>query len=84
MYRGIMERVGWISVKDRLPEKVMANDNLFDLAQEFIVCSNQGVHSGIWQNGEWSETILYNSDYWPWYDLEVTHWMPLPDPPEEA
>lgn len=61
--------VGWISVKDRLPEN-----------KQWALCK---CRAGIYE-------VLRN-DFGSWYHDKghtymsgfVTHWMPLPEPPEE-
>lgn len=60
---------GWISVKDRLPERF----------QPVLVCREKNglpyVEQGCKDVGEW----------WKVYGTrtkQVTHWMPLPEPPE--
>jgi hypothetical protein len=63
----------WISVKDRLPED----------SQEVIIYSEGGkVEAGVYYCKE------FGFDY---YDVSirdiivnVTHWMPLPEPPRDA
>ena len=62
----------WISVKDRLPEAF----------QEVIVCreSRQAKTTVIVEQGQ-----LTVNGWWKVYGTRtkaVTHWMPLPEPPE--
>lgn len=60
----------WISVKDRLPEigkKVLAYRP--SMYYEFIQTIYHG--SEMWENG-----------YDIKGDMVITHWMPLPEPPE--
>jgi hypothetical protein len=68
----------WISVEERLPE----HDKLV------LVCdANEGVHGyvGIWSfeiDKDDGSDCWYDSGGW-WHPLEeVTHWMPLPEPPK--
>lgn len=79
--------VGWISVKDKLPEP----------EQEVLVIahgwSNRLLYIGSYQRVEAETSWLTGvtskaSDWslWGWSYLrepEVTHWMPLPEPPKE-
>jgi hypothetical protein len=67
----------WISVKDRLPTYEEAS-----MTRECIVAVVGGT----------SQTSLYNNPNSPDYDdedcegfsyTEVSHWMPLPEPPQE-
>nr|DAW54023.1 MAG TPA: Protein of unknown function (DUF551) [Caudoviricetes sp.] len=65
------ERQRWISVTERLPEvgrRVLATSGVF-VGEAFRA-----------QSGEWARI------YGPWNDFlerSVTHWMPLPEGPEE-
>ena len=70
----------WISVDDRLPEE---DDNYI------VTACDEGCSAG---EGIWYSTVVVVAEYykgsWTWYDeysLEgiVTHWMPMPEPPEE-
>lgn len=57
---------GWISVKDRLPEK---NDT-------YIVTVNDGVQVfSTWD-------VYHSSFGWCSEAQKVTHWMPMPEPPK--
>ena len=59
----------WISVKDALPE---------DTREVLFLWSNRWFEVGYYDGNDWYE--------W-WYDgnicSDVTHWMPLPDPPKQ-
>lgn len=80
--------MNWISVKDRLPEEERA----------VIAFGTKAFYEGKWIEGKFIEKCIYRpedaKDGWikaPWVfnshccdDCldEVTHWMPLPDKPE--
>jgi len=70
---------GWISVDDRLPDSgvmvlVLANGK----PNKNVTLVNAYELAEYDQDG-W---IL---DTWPeWMDADVTHWMPLPEPPKEV
>ena len=73
----------WISVKDRLPD----SNGLY-----IVTACDEGCSAG---EGIWYDTVVVTAEYydgsWTWfeggseYDLSgiVTHWMPLPELPEE-
>lgn len=68
------EQPKWIPVEDRLPDK----------EGRYLVCDGGDVLeacfslTGQLRRPEWSTTDCYESE-----DLDhVTHWMPLPNPPE--
>lgn len=77
-----MAMTDWISVKDRLPE---AEGAYLVFAPSYTGGSSSGkeYHSGrmfsMWRHGKWSIEVGYHKR-----PGCVTHWMPLPEPPEEV
>ena len=61
----------WISVKDRLPEKNGAY---------LVFCDGESVFSAFYERGR--EHSEWTDDYEEYCDLDVSHWMPLPEPPK--
>lgn len=57
----------WISVEDRLP----------DMYKSVIVCTARGTVEQGWLTvyGNWECAVGV-------YSIQVTHWMPLPEPPK--
>lgn len=64
----------WISVKDRLPEMLHA-------ALVYCPKYNNVFCADIREDGHWYDFIQGNGGQ---IVDEVTHWMPLPEPPKEA
>ena len=61
----------WISVDDRLPKNRKAVLAWVPINQcHYLV------------NFEWPEWTSWQGDYRYWWCDEITHWMPLPEPPE--
>jgi hypothetical protein len=73
---------GWISVKERLPEvdvSVLAYDSASDymtLAHRFCYAESVRAAGGLAFKDE-------TDDYDYPTKFDPTHWMPLPDPPQE-
>lgn len=69
----ISNRMKWISVKDRLPEE----------GDTVLVFNTSGGEDCLvtiaikWPNEEWFLTEIETTSE------EVTHWMPLPEPPKQ-
>lgn len=79
----IQESDQWISVEDGLPECHSQHGDCFasgcvltyDKYGEMEV--NQYIKVGKHKGSGWNQTSEY------WESLDVTHWMPLPDPPND-
>lgn len=73
-----IDREAWVSVSERMPDE----------DQVVIVIANGKPRENINLNGafelaEWSERDGWVLECWPeWETPVVTHWMPLPEPPE--
>lgn len=62
----------WISVKDRLPEKY-----------KFVLCHKDGkTRIGYYIGAEYAKGVAAFADQSHAHSFGVTHWMPLPEPPE--
>lgn len=65
----------WISVKDRLPEKEQKVLVFYKAIGE-----KNRIHNDVIATN-WRKS---NGDFIPFRDYEITHWMPLPDPPVDG
>ncbi len=81
----------WISVKDRLPEIPEGKHGMSVLVAEFDPVFEE-IHPGggydvcrVAWDGKNFLTHYVNADGFGWHfapiNYDVTHWMPLPDPP---
>lgn len=85
----------WISVKDRLPEE--EQDVLMYTSEIEIYGRHKekkhlqhDIYRGYYEDGQWLTSYCYGCEYiykmnekYPNELIEVTHWMPLPEPPKE-
>jgi len=65
----------WISVKDRLPE--IGDDSPLVYPRKYHTTATYN-HCGD-LNGKWTVDDANGYEY----EVDVTHWMPLPEPPTE-
>ena len=71
--KGYRKQSGWVSVKERLPEK----DGMY-----IVHTKNLTGHSPLGLNVFVAEYILSDFVFYGWEDNRITHWMPLPEPPK--
>ena len=80
----------WISVKDRLPEDDLPQDT-DRLLIKVLVCSTSGKYGvRTLSRQRWimswdykTNTGTYSNWTWSRDARNITHWLPLPQPPEE-
>lgn len=65
----------WISVKDRLPIERIQHCLVFNGTAPLY---NQCVFAAVW----FSQTEKFKPEYNHDYMGDITHWMPMPPPPE--
>ena len=71
---------GWISVKDRLPEVPLE----YDCMEVLVYCKCPVRERMVIQlEFFWRDSTIYDEGCIPGFDIPgITHWMPLPSPPE--
>ena len=62
---------GWISIKDRLPDDDVS----------ILICSERKTISKATYSSDMGRYYIADSDLW-YNELDITHWMPLPEPPK--
>jgi hypothetical protein len=83
--KGLVERLiangvtvqKWISVEERLPE----------VGKEVLICDARDSFLGMFSLEEMKSDEVYywfDGDGWRLPSDEVTHWMPLPEPPKDG
>lgn len=72
----------WISVKDRLPEYKGAGDEQIVIVTGLEIGRRYVYYARAHDYGEKKDPNEIFS-VGGWSDMNVTHWMPLPDPPED-
>ena len=71
---------GWISVEDRLPEVPLE----YDCMEVLVYCKCPVRERMVIQlEFFWRDSTIYDEGCIPGFDIPgITHWMPLPSPPE--
>lgn len=75
----------WISVKDGLPKQMYEKLKYYSRRKVYIVCNNKGVVFAAYFNFESRDKNVknyFNPIHYPRILKNITHWMPLPNPPE--
>lgn len=69
---------GWISCSERMPENIPGS------CKEYLVFDglNNKVHHDYWVVPDGDSAPV--ASFWNHYGAHVTHWMPLPEPPQES
>jgi hypothetical protein len=64
----------WISVKDKLP---------VEIEKDYLVTDGENIDVYWWKKLRTKEKWIWN-DRDEFFDFNVTHWMPLPELPDET
>lgn len=69
----------WISVEDRMPDTVPCDAGT-EYSEAVVVWTNGNkAMIAVWDGIDW----ICQCDFWEAWGEEITHWMPLPEPPKE-
>ena len=79
----------WVSVEERMPEDDLPEGtNRLQIKVLVAIKAKNGytvrTQNRIRQEQSWSNKEPFTAWYWKFSHGEVTHWMPLPDPPKEG
>ncbi|EPD9348337.1 DUF551 domain-containing protein [Escherichia coli] len=66
---------GWISCNERMPE---------DGQHVIILCDGAFVLYAQYRDGEFFDVVRNGEEFFETQSRNVTHWMPLPEPPQEV
>ncbi|WP_373568538.1 DUF551 domain-containing protein [Escherichia coli] len=66
---------GWISCSERMPE---------DGQHVIILCDGAFVLYAQYRDGEFFDVVRNGEEFFETQSRNVTHWIPLPEPPQEA
>lgn len=71
----------WISVKDRLPEKLNENNQVY-LTEEVIGFDGESAYIGQFKVYKYDgHRTFFDGDC---FRSDITHWMPIPEAPKEG
>ena len=69
----------WISVEDRMPDTVPCDAGT-EYSEAVVIWTNGNkAMIAVWDGIDW----ICPCDFWEAWGEEITHWMPLPEPPKE-
>lgn len=66
---------GWISCSERMPD---------DGQQVIILCDGAFVLYAQYRDSEFFDVVRNGEEFFETQSRNVTHWMPLPEPPQEV
>lgn len=72
-------RYQWISVEERLPELIPCSAGTAYSEAVVVLTSGKKAMIAIWDGVD----FICAANYWDAEGEQITHWMPLPEPPEE-
>ena len=70
----------WIPVSERLPELIPCNAGTAYSEAVIVWTNGRKAMIAVWDGID----FLCAADYWEAWGENITHWMPLPEPPKEG
>ena len=75
-----LERTRWIPCSERLPDLIPCKAGTAYSEKVIVWITGRKAMVCVWDGKDW----LVPSGFWEVWGKDVTHWMPLPEPPEEG
>lgn len=69
----------WIPCSERMPDLIPCNAGTAYSEAVNVWTTGRKIMVGIWDGTGW----IAPYDFWEAWDEQITHWQPLPEPPEE-
>lgn len=69
----------WIPCSERMPDLKPCNAGTAYSEAVNVWTTGRKIMVGIWDGNDW----IAPYDFWEAWDEQITHWMPLPELPEE-
>ena len=76
----VVEAPRWIPVTERLPELIPCNAGTAYSEAVIVWTDGKKAMIAVWDGID----FLCAADYWEAWGENITHWMPLPEPPEDG
>ena len=70
----------WIPCSERMPDLKPCNAGTAYSEAVNVWTTGRKIMVGVWDGTDW----IAPYDFWEAWDEQITHWMPLPEPPEEG